>query len=82
MIEENSIRDADARLIASKTQFKYYPDVLNVQQAAELLFVCKNTIYKLIKEQEIPCRRIGTAIRIRKKDLQYYMENSRFSGCH
>lgn len=82
MIEENSVRDADARLIASKTQFKYYPDVLNVQQAAELLFVCKNTIYKLIKEQEIPCRRIGTAIRIRKKDLQSYMENSRFSGCH
>ena len=28
-----------------KTQFKDYPDVLTVQQTAELLSVCKNTIY-------------------------------------
>ena len=29
-----------------KTQFKDYPDVLTVQQTAELLSVCKNTIYQ------------------------------------
>ena len=56
-----------------KTQFKDYPDVLNVLQAAELLSVCKNTIYKLIRDGELPCRRIGTAIRIRKKDVLKFL---------
>lgn len=56
-----------------KTQLKNYPDVLNVQQTAELLSVCKNTIYKLIRDSELPCRRIGTAIRIRKKDVLQFM---------
>ena len=58
-----------------KTQFKNYPDVLNVHQAAELLSVCKNTIYKLIRESELPCRRIGSAIRIRKKDVLHLMNS-------
>ena len=52
-----------------KMQFKDYPDVLTVQQTAELLSVCKNTIYKLIRDNELPCRRIGSAIRIRKNDV-------------
>jgi excisionase family DNA binding protein len=47
--------------------------VLTVQEAAELLSVCKNTIYKLVKEQELPSRRIGTTIRIRKKDVLAYI---------
>lgn len=54
-------------------QFKGYPDVLTVQQTAELLSVCKNTIYKLIRDNELPCRRIGSAIRIRKTDVIGYM---------
>lgn len=56
-----------------KIQFKDYPDVLTVQQTAELLSVCKNTIYKLIRDNELPCRRIGSAIRIRKNDVIGFM---------
>ena len=59
--------------IIAKTQFKDYPDVLTVQQTAELLSVCKNTIYKLIRENDLPCRRIGSAIRIRKNDVMDYI---------
>ena len=55
------------------TQFKDYPDVLTVQQTAELLAVCKNTVYKLIRDKELPCRRIGSAIRIRKNDVVEFM---------
>ena len=40
--------------IFAKTQFKDYPDVLTVQQTAELLAVCKNTVYKLIRDKELP----------------------------
>ena len=56
-----------------KMQFKDYPDVLTVQQTAEVLSVCKNTIYKLIRDNELPCRRIGSAIRIRKNDVIGFM---------
>ncbi len=59
--------------IIAKTQFKDYPDVLTVQQTAELLAVCKNTVYKLIRDNELPCRRIGSAIRIRKNDVMEFM---------
>ena len=60
-----------------KTQFRNYPDVLTVQQAAELLCVCKNTMYKLLKDNALPCRRIGSAIRIRKKDVLSFMDGSK-----
>ena len=59
--------------IFAKTQFKDYPDVLTVQQTAELLAVGKNAVYKLIREKELPCRRIGSAIRIRKNDVMEFM---------
>ena len=47
--------------------------MLTVQQTAELLSVCKNTIYKLIRENDLPYRRIGSAIRIWKNDALDYM---------
>ena len=67
------MNEAVAAVNQPKTQFKDYPDVLTVQQTAELLSVCKNTIYKLIRENDLPCRRIGSAIRIRKNDVLDYM---------
>lgn len=61
---------------AHRIQFKDYPDVITVEQTADLLGVCKNTVYKLIREKEIPCRRIGTAIRIRKRDVALFMKKA------
>ncbi len=58
------------------TQFKNYPDVLTVHQTAELMGVCRNTVYKLLKENQLSCRRIGTAIRIRKKDVQLFLRKA------
>jgi excisionase family DNA binding protein len=46
--------------------------VLTVQQTAELLAVSKNTVYKLIRDKELPCR-IGSAVRISKKAIENYM---------
>ena len=60
----------------AQNQFRDYPDVITGQQAAVLLGVCKNTVYKLIKEKSLPCRRIGTAIRIRKKDVQLFLRKA------
>ena len=73
MTEPQSMNMQTSLLISQKPHFKDYPDVLTVQEAAELLSVCKNTIYKLVKEQELPSRRIGSTIRIRKKDVLAYI---------
>ena len=70
---QNYENQIDTRIYMNSTQFKDYPDVLTVQQTAELLSVCKNTIYKLIRDKELPCRRIGSAIRIRKNDVAEFM---------
>ena len=73
MNESLAVEIQPEKQICTRTQFKDYPDVLTVQQTAELLSVCKNTVYKLIRDQELPCRRIGSAIRIRKNDVINFM---------
>lgn len=73
MNESLAVETQPEKQICTRTQFKDYPDVLTVQQTAELLSVCKNTVYKLIRDQELPCRRIGSAIRIRKNDVINFM---------
>ena len=74
MTQSQMMRFQPEMSVFPKSQFKDYPDVLNVQQTAELLSVCKNSIYKLLREQSLPYRRIGSAIRIRKKDVLLFME--------
>ena len=54
--------------------FKNYPDVLTVRQTAMLLSVCPNTVYKLVREQALPSKRIGVTIRIRKRDVMKFLE--------
>ena len=73
MNESLAVEIQPEKQICTRTQFKDYPDVLTVQQTAKLLSVCKNTVYKLIRDQELPCRRIGSAIRIRKNDVSEFM---------
>ena len=72
MQETNTAGIIDSTMPA-EGRFRDFPDVLTVSQAARVLCVCNNTVYKLIREKELPCRRIGTAIRIRKKDVMRYM---------
>ena len=73
MNQSLAVQTQPERQVYARMQFKDYPDVLTAQQTAELLSVCKNTIYKLIRDNELPCRRIGSAIRIRKNDVIGFM---------
>lgn len=66
-------KQIEKQIYMHSSQFLDYPDVLTVQQTAELLSVCKNTVYKLIRDKELPCRRIGSAIRISKNDVVEFM---------
>lgn len=58
--------------------FRDYPDVLDVKQVSQLLGICEKTVYKLIRDGELPTMRIGRQHRITKVNVMKYMQV--FSG--
>ncbi|MEA5051389.1 MAG: helix-turn-helix domain-containing protein [Oscillospiraceae bacterium] len=57
--------------------FNSYPDVLTVDQVREALHIGKNTIYKLLKNNQIKSIRIGTKHVIPKVFLIEYINSCR-----
>ena len=51
-----------------------YSDVLKISDLQEILGVGRNTVYTLLKNQEIPAFRIGTRWKVSKSALQAYLE--------
>lgn len=56
--------------------FNNYPDILTVEQAAAALGVCKNSIYRLVRERVLGCKRIGRKILIPKVCIQAYARSA------
>lgn len=54
------------------------PDVLTISDLQRLLNVGRSTAYRLVSSGEIGCVRIGRAIRIPKKFVAVFLENSTF----
>lgn len=52
-----------------------YPDVLTVEQLAEILGVGLNTAYELIRCKKISSVRVGKQIRISKTALLKFLES-------
>lgn len=48
--------------------------ILNATQAAEMLGVSSKTIYRLARQQKLPCTRIGGAVRFRRTALERFLE--------
>ena len=59
--------------------FKEYPDVMTVQQAAKALGVCDASVYRLIKEAQLGCRKIGRKILVPKICLIDYIQSARYN---
>lgn len=55
------------------------PDLLTVAQVAEYLQLNRMTVYKYIREGRIPASRIGKSYRVRRQDLEAFLEASRLS---
>ena len=51
---------------------KNYPDVLTVQQVAEILNVSRRSVYKILDNNLKPYRKIGRIYRISKQSLIEY----------
>ena len=56
-----------------------YPDVLTVQQAAEILGVCKASVYRMIKERTIGSRRVGRRILVPRICIVDYLNSARYN---
>ena len=51
-----------------------YPDVMNINQASDLLGICDKTLYKLIHDGEIQAQRVGREYRIAKCHIARYLQ--------
>ncbi len=49
--------------------------LLNVQEAADYCKVSKSTIHKWRREKKLPCIRVFGDIRIRRSDLNMFIQN-------
>ena len=52
-----------------KSVLKDYPDVMNSHQVCEVLRISKKTLYKLIREGDLDCLKIGREYKIPKVTL-------------
>ena len=52
-----------------------YPEILTLKQCQEILQIGKNLMLFLVHNEEIPAFRVGKQWRVRKQDLECFMEN-------
>ena len=55
------------------TEKKQGPDLLKIEEAAEILRMGVSSVYKLVSTKALPCFRYGRAIRIRRMDLEKFI---------
>jgi excisionase family DNA binding protein len=55
------------------------PDFCTVKETAQQLRLCEKQIRRLIKRGELPAYRFGGALRIKKKDIDGYVEAQRIT---
>lgn len=56
-----------------------YPDVLTVRQLAEVLGICENSAYRLIKERAIGSKRVGRRILVPKSCVKQYLDSAQYT---
>lgn len=56
------------------TEVDTKPRLLRANDVAKILNVSLALAYRLLQTGEIPCVRIGTAVRVRSEDLEAYID--------
>ncbi len=59
-----------------KVDIDSIPIVLTVQDISKILFIGRNSAYRLIKEGQIKSFRIGTTIRVTRNALMEYLQQA------
>lgn len=63
---------SDRRRLASKSS-SALPDVLTIEQAAELLQICVRTLRTIVRKNELPYRRVGRNLRFGRAALLQWL---------
>ena len=50
------------------------PKLLKADEVAETLNIGRSTVYQMLRRNEIPCIRIGRAVRVRQEDLESFID--------
>jgi excisionase family DNA binding protein len=58
------------------------PMLLKVPEAARCLGICERTLFELTRRSEIPCVRIGRAVRYDPRDLDRWIEAQKLRCGH
>lgn len=69
--------ESTARILEPNASVAPQSDILSLPEACSFLRVHRNTLYKLIKEGEVPAFRLmqGGRWRFRKRDLEQWLED-------
>lgn len=59
--------------------FSEYPDILTPAQAAQALRIGKSSVYRLIRENKLGCKKIGSKIIIPKVCLIDFVKSARYT---
>ncbi|RME58004.1 MAG: DNA-binding protein [Caldilineae bacterium] len=51
-------------------------DVLTIDELSSYLKIPKSTLYKLVREGKIPCRKIGRHWRFRRETIDHWLEEN------
>lgn len=70
----SAVQQALTYVDAYKSMLLDYPDVLNVEQLAQILGVSTKTTYQLIREKKIQTLKVGKALRIPKVFVFKYLQ--------
>lgn len=54
-----------------------YGDILTIDELSDYLKISKSTLYKLVREGNIPCQKIGRHWRFRKEAIDVWLEQTR-----
>ncbi|MDQ4003881.1 MAG: helix-turn-helix domain-containing protein [Actinomycetota bacterium] len=61
----------------SEPVYKRSLQLLSVQEVGELLGMGRSWVYQQIRSEEIPSVQLGGSVKVRRKDLEEYIENHR-----
>ena len=53
-------------------------ELLNPAEVQEMLGIGRTKVYELITRRELPAVRIGRAVRVRKGDVERFLEGNRY----
>jgi excisionase family DNA binding protein len=76
-LDETFFEEEEERSMCDGTQERRGQDLFSVMEVCQELGMGKSWVHRRIKSGEIPSIRLGNNIKVRRKDLEEYLESSR-----